>query len=199
MLTSGNTSDVENAGLDALKNFGFKYEKVFEKDETFSGVNVFRVTNTEHNNPNPVLRNKDIIFHTCVLSRCEIGEQGKIMNKFWSPKGIVAHAFFFTNGDILLWRDPTEEKGQMAGPYNSVALEALVETKSHRVSTEQIASINRWIKYCNHKDVSIQVRNLLSHSEARGSGRNGQIDNMDEMRRTMELFNATLENPNVLQ
>ena len=160
----------------------------------FSGVNVYQVTDTEHNNAKPVLKNKDAYFHTCLLSRCGIGEQGRIMSQNWSPRGLVTHAFFFYNGDVLLWRDPKVEMGQMnnTGPYNSVSLEALVETDRHLVSTKQIQSIKSWIWHYNDTVKNIEVKNLLCHSEARGSGRNGQIDNIDEMRSLLKLGDARI-------
>ena len=191
-FASGENTDGRRIGLDSLKDFGFRFEDALDKKECFSGFHVYHVIGTEHNNPKPVMRNRDVTFHTCVLSRCEIGEQGKIMREFWSPKGLVTHAFFFYDGDVLLWRDPMVEKGQMAGPYNSVALEALVETNLHRVSMEQIQSIKSWIRHYSDIDNSIKVENLLSHSEARGSGRNGEIDNIDEMRKTMGLGDSRI-------
>ena len=139
-----------------------------------------------------MLRNKNITLHTCVLSQCGIGEQGKIMNQIWSTRGFVSHAFFFYNGDVLLWRDPAVEKGKMAGIYNDVALEALVETEGHYVSKKQIISIKSWIRHYNDIDQSIKVENLLSHSEARRSTRNGGIYNIDEMRRIMDLWDAKI-------
>ena len=139
-----------------------------------------------------MLRNKNITLHTCVLSQCGIGEQGKIMNQIWSTRGLVSHAFFFYNGDVLLWRDPTVEKGQMAGQYNDVSLEALVETEGHYVSKKQMVSIQSWIKHYNDIDKNINVKNLLSHSEARRSTRNGEIYNIDEMRRILDLGNAKI-------
>ena len=178
--------------MGSLKDFGFQYDEVPDKEFIFSGSRVYMVTGPKYNNPKPALRNKDITLHTCVLSQCGIGEQGRIMNQIWSTRGLVAHAFFFCNGDILLWRDPRVEKGQMAGPYNSVSLQALVETDCHRCSKEQILSIKSWIRHCNDVDRSIKVLNLLTHSEAREDRRNGQIDNIDEMRRVMELGDSRI-------
>ena len=80
----------------------------------------------------------------------------------------------------------------MVGLYNNVSLQALVETDCHRCSKEQILSIKSWIRHCNDVDKSINVLNLLSHSEAREDRRNGQIDNIDEMRRVMELGDSRI-------
>ena len=178
--------------MGSLKDFGFQFEEVLDKDSIISGSSVYMVTGTRYNNPNPYLRNKDLILHTCILSQCGIGEQGRIMSQLWSTKGLVVHAFFFCSGDVLLWRDPRIEKGKIGGPYNSVSLQALVETDCHRCSKEQILSIKSWIQHCNDVDYSIKVINLLSHDEARESGRNGQIDNIDEMRRVMELGDSRI-------
>ena len=188
----GETSVGNSVGLGSLKDFGFQYEEIPTKNSIFSGVRVYQVTATEHNNPEPVLRNKNIMFHTCVLSQCNIGEQGKIMNQIWSTRGFASHAFFFYNGDVLLWRDPSIEKGQMAGIYNDVSLEALVETEGHYVSKKQIISIQSWIRYYNETDKSIKVENLLSHSEARRSTRKGEIYNIEEMRRIMVLGDSKI-------
>ena len=179
-------------GLSSLIDAGFHFQKVSKENSIIPDVNVYQVTGTEFNNPAPVLRNKNTTFHTCVLSRCNVGEQGRIMRNTWSPTGLCTHVFIFTNGDILLWRDPTVEKGQMAGLYNNHALEALIEDESHRVSKQQIDTLWKWIQHYNDTDSSIDVTNLLTHSEARGSGRNGQIDNIDEMRRIMGLGNSRI-------
>ena len=113
------------------------------------------------------------------------------MENLWSKKGFNTHAFFFKNGEILLWQDPTLYKGQMAGPYNAVSLEALVETESHLVSEKQMISIKEWILHYCKIDGTINVKNLLCHSEARGSGRNGEIGNIDEIRRATGLGSNT--------
>ena len=113
------------------------------------------------------------------------------MENLWSKKGFSTHAFFFKNGEILLWQDPTLHKGQMAVPYNAFSLEALVETESHLVSEKQIISIKEWIIRCCKIDGTINVKNLLCHSEAFGSGRNGEIDNIDEIRRATVLGIST--------
>ena len=129
------------------------------------------------------------------------------MKTYWSERGLCTHAFIFINGDILLWRDPKIEKGQMAGSYNSYALEALIEddptgsncqlpmsclSYSHVASKEQINTLRKWIQYYNGSDESISVTNLLSHSEARGSGINGIIDNIEEMRKELGLSDNRL-------
>ena len=190
-ILSGNTKEESILGLNSLIDAGYRCKEVLGKDEKFSRARLFKVTSTEHNNPVPALRNKDISFHTCVLSRCHVGDMGKIMENLWSKKGFSTHAFFFKNGEILLWQDPTVHKGQMAGPYNAFSLEALVETESHLLSEEQIISIKEWIIHCCEIDDTINVKNLLCHSEARGSGRNGQIDNIDEIRRATGLGSKT--------
>ena len=113
------------------------------------------------------------------------------MENLWSKKGFSTHAFFFKNGEILLWQDPTVHKGQMAVPYNAFSLVALVETESHLVSKKQITSIKEWIIHCCKIDGTINVKTLLCHSEACGSGRNGVIDNIDEIRRATGLGSNT--------
>ena len=192
-FASGENTDGPEIGLVSLKDFGFRFEEAPDKKVIFSGFHVYQVTGTERNSPKPVMRNRDVTFHACLLSRCEIGEQGKIMSEFGSRKGLVTHAFFFYNGDVLLWRDPMVEKGQMAGPYNSVSIQALVETNLHRVSMKQIQSIKSWIRHYSGIDSSIKIENLLSHSEARGSGRNEEIDNMDDMRKILSLGDSRIQ------
>ena len=120
-----------------------------------------------------------------------MGDMGRVMENLWSRKGFSAHAFFLKNGEILLWKDPTIHKGKMAGLYNAFSLEALVETESHMVSEKQIISIKEWIIHCCEIDDTINVKNLLCHSEARGSGSDGQIDNIDEIRRATGLGSNT--------
>ena len=190
-ILPGNTQEESILGLYSLIDAGYGVKEVLGKDEKFSSARLFKVTSTEHNNPVPVLRNKDLSFHTCVLSRCNVNEMGRIMENLWSKKGFNTHAFFFKNGEILLWQDPTRHKGQMAVPYNAFSLEALVETESHLVSEKQMVSIKEWILHCCKIDGTINVKNLLCHSEARGSGRNGQIDNIDEIRRATGLGSNT--------
>ena len=187
-------------GLRSLVDAGFEFQKVHKEDSIIPDVNVYQVSKTEYNNPLPVMRNKETKFHTCVLSRCHAGEQGRIMKTYWSERGLCTHAFIFVNGDILLWRDPKVHKGQMAGSYNSYALEALIEddpnrcckSYSHVASKEQINTLRKWIQYYNGSDESISVTNLLSHSEARGSGINGIIDNIEEMRKELGLSDNRL-------
>ena len=179
-------------GLRSLIDAGFRVQKVSNESSIIPSCNVYQVIGTDYNNPSPVLRSKDLMFHTCVLSRCDIGEQGRIMRNMWSEKGLCTHCFIFTNGDILLWRNPKTEQGQMAGPYNKYALEVLIEDDSHHASKDQIDTLHKWIQYHNSNDDSIEVTNLLTHSEARGSGRNGQIDNIDAMRKQMGLSDSRL-------
>ena len=190
-ILSGNTQEEIILGLNSLTDAGFRCKEVIGKDEKFSSARLFKVTSAEHNNPVPVLRNKEISFHTCVLSRCNVNEMGRIMENLWSRKGFNTHAFIFKNGEILLWQDPTVNKGKMAVPYNAFSLEALVETESHSVSEKQIISIKEWILHCCAIDDTINVKNLLCHSETRGSGRQGQIDNIDEIRRVTGLGSNT--------
>ena len=190
-ILPGNTQEESILGLNSLIDAGYRVKEVLGKDDKFSSARLFKVTSTEHNNPVPVLRNKDLSFHTCVLSRCHVGDMGRLMENLWSKKGFNTHAFFFKNGEILLWQDPTRHQGQMAGPYNAFSLEALVETESHLASEKQMISIKEWITHCCKIDGTIDVKNLLCNSEARGSGREGQIDNIDEIRRATGLGSNT--------
>ena len=186
-ILPGNTQEESILGLNSLIDAGYRVKEVLGKDEKFSSARLFKVTSTEHNNSVPVLRNKDLSFHTCLLSRCHVGEMGRLMENLWSRKGRSTHAFFFKNGEILLWKNPTVHEVQIPVPYNAFSLVALVETESHLVSEKQIISIKEWIIHCCEIDDTINVENLLCHSEARGSGRNGQIDNIDEIRRATGL------------
>ena len=190
-ILSGNSQEESILGLNSLIDVGYRFKEVLGKDEKFSSARLFKVTSTEHNNPVPTLRNKGLSFHTCVLSRCYVGDMGRIMENLWSRKGRSTHAFFFKNGEILLWKDPTVHEVQIPVPYNAFSLVALVETESHLVSEKQIISINEWIIHCCKIDGTINVKNLLCHSEAFGSGRNGEIDNIDEIRRATGLGSST--------
>lgn len=104
----------------------------------------------------------------------------------WKAKGYSSHAILPTNGGLVLWIDPTESKGQMAGKWNKHSVEVLAGTgESQELLPHQISSLSFLIHFMRSEKNDIQY--CLTHSEAQGSGKEGKISNINEVRKELGL------------
>lgn len=126
-------------------------------------------------------------FDTLIISRYKDNnsELNGVLSE-WISTGYSSHAILPSSGGIVFWIDPLISKGQMAGSFNNHSLEVLVGTEdSQNVLPHQLNSLSLMINFCNSNENKIKY--CLSHSEGRGSGIEGVITNIDEVRSSLNL------------
>ena len=138
---------------------------------------------------------KDSKFDSLILSRYKdenpqgfSGQNSQLKGILdsWVETGFSCHSIIPAAGGVVFWVDPNTSKGQMAGPLNKTSLEALVGTPSSQaVLPHQINNLNFFVNFSRaHGD---DIGYGASHSEARGSGYEGTITNIDEVRGSIGL------------
>lgn len=187
------STDILNTDLkDQLSSF-LKTSEEF-KDKTSDIYLVTNYTSASSKDFSNYAPPKEDKFDSLVLSRYkdERQEDGSKSSQLqgvlesWIAKGFSSHAVLPLDDGIVMWIDPLKYKGQMAAEWNRHSLEVLVGTHtSQEVSNSQISRLNFLMQFCNNFDDNIT--HALSHSEARGSGYEGTIPNMDLVRNTLNL------------
>jgi hypothetical protein len=113
---------------------------------------------------------------------------GEILES-WKEQGFSSH-YIVTRHFAVQWVNPKHTKAQMAGPeWNARTLAILILTdQKQAVNEEQVYLIKYIIDSVSPSlAYNIDIKYLLSHQEARGSGSAGVVSNVDLVRHKLCL------------
>lgn len=136
-------------------------------------------------------REEGKVFNCAVLSQKpqKDGNFGKILDA-WVQSGISSHYFVGQDGISVEWINPLTSKGQMAGKkWNNMSVEILLLTDAEQKASEAqikiLGDLFGWLKAKPSSKIDVQY--MGSHQEARGSGDDGKINNITDVRKELGL------------
>lgn len=139
-------------------------------------------------------------FDTLILTR---SHGPAFLDDFWTPNGFSSHVIIAKDGTLFIHADPLNEKGQMAGRWNSRSLEvAFIDEGDKKLSLQQQNSLKKYIdalqektgenhiKYGGSIWDAKQIENQLGYE-------NGQVENIADVLQALNLvsLNEFFETP----
>jgi len=124
----------------------------------------------------------------CQLSGSKSRSLGSTLSD-WISRGFSTHFLIPQNNVIVQWVDPRMSMAQSAGRWNSRSIEILMLTDDNQeASASQIAPIGKICAiYSPSTALNTNIKYLGSHQEAQGSGYEGKVTNIQEIRNLLGL------------